>query len=67
MDKNTDLEEKHDIEAELADPASFHDNKVLEVSFEQKNLLSGALPIIIFAYRRKNFDESENTLSNFRI
>lgn len=53
MDKNTDLEEKHDIEAGLADPASFHDNKVLEVSSKKKNLLSGALPIIIFAYRRK--------------
>lgn len=35
MDKNIDLEEKHDIEAELADPASFNDDKVLEVSFEK--------------------------------
>ncbi|KMR01584.1 hypothetical protein RF55_914 [Lasius niger] len=43
MDKNIDLEEKHDIEAELADPASFNDDK------------------------KKSFDESENTLRNFRI
>lgn len=34
MDKNTDLEERRDIKAELADPASFHDNKVIEVSLE---------------------------------
>jgi len=67
MDKNTDLEERRDIEAELADPASFHDNKVLEVSFEKKESIIRSITNNNICISRKNFDESENTLSNFRI
>lgn len=67
MDKNIDLEERRDIEAELADPASFYDNKVLEVSFEKKESIIRSITNKNICISRKNFDESENTLSNFRI
>lgn len=54
MDKNTDLEERHDIEAELVDSASFNDNKVLEISFEIKESITKSIGnIIILLYRRK--------------